>query len=67
GKITKRRRTKESMSSKKPSATKETPKGKSPLQGSKTGKSASIKEPVEEPIAEAVMVDAGEDVVCDND
>nr|GEU74769.1 hypothetical protein [Tanacetum cinerariifolium] len=52
GKKTKRRRTKESKSSKKPSSTKETPKGKAPSKGSKTGKFASIKEPVEEPIAE---------------
>nr|GEW37111.1 Gag-Pol polyprotein [Tanacetum cinerariifolium] len=52
GKKTKRRKTKESDSSKKPSSTKETPKGKSPTKGSKTGKSASAKEPVEEPIAE---------------
>ncbi|GJX88784.1 hypothetical protein Tco_0340798 [Tanacetum coccineum] len=56
GKKTKRRRTKESESSKKPSSTKETPKGKAPTKGSKTGKSASAKEPVEEPIAEVVMM-----------
>ncbi|GJZ03198.1 hypothetical protein Tco_0521159 [Tanacetum coccineum] len=36
GKKTKRRRTKESESSKKPSTTKETPKGKAPSKGSKT-------------------------------
>ncbi|GJX85194.1 hypothetical protein Tco_0335968 [Tanacetum coccineum] len=59
GKKTKRRRTKESESSKKPSSTKETPKGKAPSKGSKTGKSASAKEPVEEPIAKVVMDDAG--------
>ncbi|GJW00954.1 hypothetical protein Tco_1556205 [Tanacetum coccineum] len=59
---TKRRRTKELESSKKPSSTKETPKGKAPSKGSKTGKSASAKEPVEEPIAEVVMDDAGENV-----
>ncbi|GJV74080.1 hypothetical protein Tco_1494075, partial [Tanacetum coccineum] len=52
GKKTKRRRTKESESSKKPSTTKEIPKGKAPSKGSKTGKSAPAKEPVEEPIAE---------------
>ncbi|GJX00509.1 hypothetical protein Tco_0184422 [Tanacetum coccineum] len=66
GKKTKRRRTKESESSKKPSTTKETPKGKALSKGSKIGKSASTKEPVEEPIAEVVMDDAfntaGEDV-----
>ncbi|GJT66444.1 hypothetical protein Tco_1017924, partial [Tanacetum coccineum] len=67
GKKTKRRRTKELESSKKPSSTKETPKGKSLLKGSKTGKSASAKEPVKEPIAEVVMDDAGEDVVHDDD
>ncbi|GKB00937.1 hypothetical protein Tco_0828981, partial [Tanacetum coccineum] len=55
GKKTKRRITKESESSKKPSSTKETSKGKTPTKGSKTGKSASAKEPVEEPIAEVVM------------
>ncbi|GJV50763.1 retrovirus-related pol polyprotein from transposon TNT 1-94 [Tanacetum coccineum] len=67
GKKTKRRRTKESESSKKPSSTKETPKGKALSKGSKTGKSALVKEPVEEPIAEVVMVDAGDDVVHDED
>ncbi|GJW34181.1 retrovirus-related pol polyprotein from transposon TNT 1-94 [Tanacetum coccineum] len=66
GKMKKRRRTKEFVSSKKPSATKETPKGKAPSKGSKTGKSASAKEPVEEPIAEVVMDDVGEDVVRDD-
>ncbi|GJS45369.1 hypothetical protein Tco_0595490 [Tanacetum coccineum] len=67
GKKTKRRRTKELESSKKPSTTKENPKGKAPSKGYKTGKYASAKEPVEEPIAEVVMDDAGEDVVHDND
>ncbi|GJT38290.1 hypothetical protein Tco_0938155 [Tanacetum coccineum] len=71
GKKKKRRRTKESKSSKKPSTTKETPKGKSPSKGSKTSKFASAKEPVEEPIAEVVMDDVvntgGEDVVRDDD
>nr|GEU59323.1 hypothetical protein [Tanacetum cinerariifolium] len=57
GKKTKRRRTKKSKSSKKPSSTKETPKGKAPTKGSKTGKSASTKETVEEPIAKVVMDD----------
>ncbi|GKC52925.1 hypothetical protein Tco_1075670, partial [Tanacetum coccineum] len=50
-----------SESSKKPSSTKETPKGKAPTKGSKTGKSTFAKEPVEEPIAEVVMDDAGDD------
>ncbi|GKE16158.1 hypothetical protein Tco_1423735 [Tanacetum coccineum] len=34
---------------------------------SKTGKSASAKEPVEEPTAKVIMDDAGEDVVHDDD
>nr|GEU94271.1 ribonuclease H-like domain-containing protein [Tanacetum cinerariifolium] len=63
GKKTKRKKTKESESSKKPSTTKEIPKGKSPSKGSKTGKSASAKEPVEEPTTKVVIDDAGEDVV----
>ncbi|GKD33970.1 hypothetical protein Tco_1249479 [Tanacetum coccineum] len=71
GKKTKRRRTKESESSKKPSTTKKTPKGKALSKGSKTSKSASTKEPVEEPIVEVVMDDAvntaGKDVVRDDD
>ncbi|GKC63628.1 hypothetical protein Tco_1096226 [Tanacetum coccineum] len=41
GKKTKRRRTKESESSMKPSTTKETSKGKAPSKSSKTGKSAT--------------------------
>ncbi|GJZ02021.1 hypothetical protein Tco_0519982 [Tanacetum coccineum] len=67
GKLTKRRRTKEFESSKKPSTTKETPKGKTLTKGSKTGKSTSIKEPVEEPITEVIMDDVGDDVVRDGD
>ncbi|GJX37359.1 hypothetical protein Tco_0250662 [Tanacetum coccineum] len=62
GKKTKRRRTKESESSKKPSSTKETPKDKALTKRSKTGKSASAKEPVEEPNAEVVMDDTSDDV-----
>ncbi|GJW27219.1 retrovirus-related pol polyprotein from transposon TNT 1-94 [Tanacetum coccineum] len=62
GKKTKRRRTKESEYSKKPSTTKEAPKGKALTKGSKTGKSASAKEPVEEPIAEVVIDDGGDNV-----
>ncbi|GKE15764.1 hypothetical protein Tco_1423341, partial [Tanacetum coccineum] len=57
---------KESKSSKKPSSTKETPKGKALTKGFKTGKSASAKEPVEEPIAEVVMDDAGDDIACND-
>ncbi|GKE09419.1 hypothetical protein Tco_1412970 [Tanacetum coccineum] len=49
----------------------ETPKGKAPSIGSKTGKYASVKEPVKEPIDEVVMDDAvnttSEDVVYDDD
>ncbi|GKB14652.1 retrovirus-related pol polyprotein from transposon TNT 1-94 [Tanacetum coccineum] len=66
GKKTKRRRTKAFESSKKPSSTKETPKGKAPTKGSKTGKSTSSKEPIEEPIAEVVIDDAGDDVAHDD-
>ncbi|GKF78289.1 hypothetical protein Tco_0230759, partial [Tanacetum coccineum] len=51
GKNTKRRRTKESKSSKKPSTTKETSKGKAPSKSSKTGKSVTAKEPIEESTA----------------
>ncbi|GJX64437.1 hypothetical protein Tco_0298780 [Tanacetum coccineum] len=71
GKKTKRRRTKEPESSKKTSTTRETPKGKAPSKGSKTGKSTSTKEPVKELIAEVAMDDAvnttGKEVVRDND
>nr|GEU97186.1 hypothetical protein [Tanacetum cinerariifolium] len=55
GKKTKRRRTKESESSMKPSTIKKTSRGKAPSKSSKTGKSASANEPVEEPIAEVEM------------
>nr|GEY13608.1 hypothetical protein [Tanacetum cinerariifolium] len=71
GKKTKRRRTKESESSMKPSTTKETSKGKPPSKSSKTGKSATTMEPIKEPIVEMVMDDlktnANEDVVNDAD
>nr|GEX46328.1 hypothetical protein [Tanacetum cinerariifolium] len=67
GKKTKRRRTKESESSKNPSTTKETPKGKAPSKGSKTSKYALANELVEEPIIKVVMEDAGDDVVHDDD
>ncbi|GJS77611.1 hypothetical protein Tco_0727492 [Tanacetum coccineum] len=67
GKKTKRRRTKESESSKNPSFAKETLKGKALTKGSKTGKFVSTKEPIEEPIAEVIMDDAGDDLVCDDD
>nr|GEX77810.1 hypothetical protein [Tanacetum cinerariifolium] len=66
GKKTKWIRTKESESSKNPSFTNETPKGKTPTKGSKTSKSASAKEPVEEPIVEVVMDDVGDDVARDD-
>ncbi|GJT20848.1 retrovirus-related pol polyprotein from transposon TNT 1-94 [Tanacetum coccineum] len=69
GKNTKRRRTKESKSSKKPSTTKETSKGKAPSKSSKTGKSVTAKEPIEESTAEVEIDDAvntaAEDVVHD--
>ncbi|GKB18425.1 hypothetical protein Tco_0852348 [Tanacetum coccineum] len=66
GKKTKMIRTKESESSKKPPSTKDTPKGKTPTKGSKTGKSAPAKEPVKKPIAEVIMDDAGDDVAHDD-
>ncbi|GJT85768.1 hypothetical protein Tco_1067485 [Tanacetum coccineum] len=47
--------------------TRETPKGKASSKGSKTGKSDSAKELVEEPIAEVVMDDTGEDVIRNDD
>nr|GEW95029.1 hypothetical protein [Tanacetum cinerariifolium] len=67
GKKKKRRRTKESESSKKPPTTKETPKGKASYKGFKTSKYASAKELVEEPTAEVVVDNAGEDVVRNDD
>ncbi|GJV30113.1 hypothetical protein Tco_1386561, partial [Tanacetum coccineum] len=56
GKSTKRRRTIESESTKKQSTTKESSKDKDLKVGSKTGKSAPAKDPVEEP-TDKVMVD----------
>nr|GEW02047.1 ribonuclease H-like domain-containing protein [Tanacetum cinerariifolium] len=67
GKQAKSRRTKGLESLKKPSNNNKTLKGKDPSKGSKTGKSASAKEPVKEPITEVIMVDADDDVVCDDD
>ncbi|GKA01251.1 hypothetical protein Tco_0673916 [Tanacetum coccineum] len=71
GKKKKRRITKESKSCKKPSTTKETSKGKASSKSFKTGKFATTKEAVKEPIAEVVMDDAvntaSEDVVRDDD
>nr|GEW15003.1 hypothetical protein [Tanacetum cinerariifolium] len=67
GKKIKRRRTKELESSKKPSITKETPKGKASFKSSKNGKSAFAKEPIKEPIAELIMAYVGNDVVRDDD
>ncbi|GJX51652.1 hypothetical protein Tco_0278497 [Tanacetum coccineum] len=55
GKSTKKRRTRESESAKKPSTTKESSKGKDPKVGSKTGKSAPAKDPVEEPTDKVIM------------
>ncbi|GJR37049.1 hypothetical protein Tco_1212733 [Tanacetum coccineum] len=55
----------------KPSTTKETSRGRAPTKSSKTGKSATVQEPIEEPIAEVVMDDlettANEYVVNDVD
>ncbi|GKA94973.1 hypothetical protein Tco_0817011 [Tanacetum coccineum] len=56
GKSSKKRRTRESDSAKKSSTTKESSKGKDPKVGSKTGKSAPAKDPVEE-TTDKVMVD----------
>ncbi|GKD58571.1 hypothetical protein Tco_1296080, partial [Tanacetum coccineum] len=56
GKSSKKRRTRESDSTKKPSTTKEFSKGKDLKVGFKTGKSAPAKDPVEEP-TDKVMVD----------
>nr|GEU68179.1 hypothetical protein [Tanacetum cinerariifolium] len=71
GKKTKRRKTKELETSKKPFTTKETFKGKTLSKSSKTGKSTIAIELVKEPIAEVVIDDAvnttGEDVVSDDD
>ncbi|GJW48157.1 hypothetical protein Tco_0079803 [Tanacetum coccineum] len=67
GKKTKRRRTKESESTKKPSSTKETPKGKTLTKSSKTGKSTLANESVEESIAEVIINDASDDVVRGDD
>nr|GEV13919.1 hypothetical protein [Tanacetum cinerariifolium] len=65
------RKNQKSESSKKPSTTKETPKGKAPSKSSKTSKSASAKEPVKEPIPKVLMDEAfnieGEDVVSHDD
>ncbi|GJS77276.1 hypothetical protein Tco_0727157 [Tanacetum coccineum] len=71
GKKTKKKRTKESESFMKPSTTKETSKGKAPTKSSKTDKSITTHELIEEPIAEVVMDDQetteNEDVVNDVD
>nr|GEU91881.1 hypothetical protein [Tanacetum cinerariifolium] len=66
GKQTKKRRTKESESSKKRFFTKENQKGKAPSKGFKTGKSSTAKEPVEELIAKVIMDDVGDNVVHDD-
>ncbi|GJW86445.1 hypothetical protein Tco_0161785 [Tanacetum coccineum] len=55
GKSTKRRRTRESESAKNPSTTKESSMDKEPNVGSKTGKSAPAKVPVEEPTDEVII------------
>nr|GEW82952.1 hypothetical protein [Tanacetum cinerariifolium] len=67
GKKTKKRRTKELESSMKLSTSKETSKGKALSKSFKTGKSATIKELVEEPIADVVNdVDRAQDDVAPN-
>ncbi|GJQ89511.1 hypothetical protein Tco_0000650 [Tanacetum coccineum] len=55
GKSTKKRRKKEFESAKKPSTTKESSMGKDPKVGSKTGKSAPAKDPIEEPTDKVIM------------
>ncbi|GKC42598.1 hypothetical protein Tco_1060320 [Tanacetum coccineum] len=55
GKSIKRRRKREFESTKKPSTTKESSMDKDPKVGSKTGKSALAKDPVEEPTDEVIM------------
>ncbi|GKF85567.1 hypothetical protein Tco_0253394, partial [Tanacetum coccineum] len=55
GNLTKKRRTRESESAKKPSTTKESSKGKDPNVGSKTGKFAPAKDPVEEHTEKVIM------------
>nr|GEX33676.1 hypothetical protein [Tanacetum cinerariifolium] len=71
GKKTKRRRIKESKSSMKPSTINETSRGRAPTKSSKTCKSATVQELIEEPIAEVEIDDlettANEDVINDND
>nr|GEW76881.1 hypothetical protein [Tanacetum cinerariifolium] len=70
-KKTKRRRTKDSESSMKPSTIKETSRGRTPTKSSKTSKSTTAQEPFEEPIHEVVMDDpettTNKDVVNDSD
>ncbi|GJX74074.1 hypothetical protein Tco_0312669 [Tanacetum coccineum] len=55
GKSSNKRRTREFESAKKPSTTKESSKDKDPNVGSKTGKSAPAKDPVEEPTDKVIM------------
>ncbi|GKD15356.1 hypothetical protein Tco_1199763, partial [Tanacetum coccineum] len=55
GKSTKKRRKREYESAQKLSTTKESSKGKDPKVGSKTGKSAPAKDPVEEPTEKVIM------------
>ncbi|GJU90843.1 hypothetical protein Tco_1303266 [Tanacetum coccineum] len=67
GKKTKRRRTKESESSKKTSATQETSKGNASTKGSKSNKFVHAKESVVEPTEEVIMDASNDDVVNDVD
>nr|GEY73692.1 hypothetical protein [Tanacetum cinerariifolium] len=71
GKKTKKRRIKESESSKKPSTSKETSKNKASSKSSKTGKSVTTKKPIKKPIVKVLIDDlktnSNEDVVNDVD
>ncbi|GJW21564.1 hypothetical protein Tco_0032186 [Tanacetum coccineum] len=63
GKKTKRRRTKESESSKNTSTTKETSKGNAPTKGSKYDKSIHVEESVAEPTENVIINASNDDVV----
>ncbi|GJS66283.1 hypothetical protein Tco_0680847 [Tanacetum coccineum] len=65
GKKTKRRRTKESESSKKTSTTKETSKGNAPTKGSEFEKFVDAEESIAKPTKEVIMDASNDDVVND--
>ncbi|GKC49779.1 hypothetical protein Tco_1072524, partial [Tanacetum coccineum] len=68
GKLSKKRRTRESDSAKNPSTTKESSKGKDPKVGYKTGKSTPAKDPVEEPTDKVIMDEQStEDIPISNE